>query len=75
MVEFNLKSKVITYVKDEGTNLIPSQLYSLLLCHVSLYSYFSCLLTFALVMLCQRQYAMNEVKVGVSMKEVNLKDA
>ncbi len=75
LVEFNLRSKVLTYVKNEGTNLnsFTTTLTFVMSCEPL--HCFNHLLAFVLVMLCQKQYAINEVKVGASMKKVNLKDA
>jgi hypothetical protein len=76
LVEFNLTSKVITYVKDEGANLISFT--TTLTCVVSceplqllqLFASFR----FGHVMSKACQYATNETKAGVGMKEINLKD-
>jgi hypothetical protein len=75
LVEFNLKSKVITYVKDEGANLNSFITVLTFVMSCEPFHCFSHLLVFVLVMLCQRQYATNEAKVGASVNEVNLKDA
>jgi len=74
LVEFNLKNKVITYVKDEGANLNSFiTIFTFVMSCEPLHC-FSHLLTFVLVILCQRQYATNKAKVGANMNEVRLKD-
>jgi hypothetical protein len=77
LVEFNLTNKVIAHVKDEGTNLnfftttftfvMSCELLQLAQPFVGFY--------FGHVMSKACQYATNEIKVGVGIKEVSLKDA
>ncbi len=77
LVEFNLTSKVIAYVKDEGANLnsFTTTLTSIMSCEpLQLLQPFVGF-CFGHVMSKACQYAMNEAKVGAGMKEVNLKDA
>ncbi len=61
------------YVKDKEPIWIFSQLLSLLLCHVNFYNTLA--LYFGHVMSKACQYVTNKTKVGVAMKEINLKDA
>ncbi len=77
LVEFNLTSKFIAYVKDERANLniLTTTFTFIMSCEpLQLFQLFVGF-CFGHVMSKACQYAMNEIKVGVGMKESNLRDA
>ncbi len=76
LVEFNLKNKVIMYVKDEGANLkfLTITLTFIVSCKPLQLPQPFANVCFGQVMSKACQYVMNETKVGVGMKEVSLKD-
>ncbi len=77
LAEFNLTNKVIMYVKDERTNLnsVTITFIYVISCEpLQLFQPFAGFY-FGHVVPKACQYAMNEINVGVGMKEVNLKDA
>jgi hypothetical protein len=77
LVEFNLKNKVIMYVKDEGTNLnfLTTTFISIVPCKLLQLPQPFVNICFGQIVSKVCQYVMNEAKVGVGMKEVSLKDA
>jgi hypothetical protein len=76
LVKFNLTSKVIVYVKDKRTNLIPSNyIHFYCVMWVFIVALVVCWLLFWSCYVKGMLVCMNEAKVGVDMKEVNLKDA
>jgi hypothetical protein len=76
LVDFNLTSKVIMYVKDEGTNLNSFTIALTFVVSCEPLQLFQQFVGFCIghVMSKACQYATNEVKVGVNMKKINLKD-
>ncbi len=77
LVEYQLTSKIIVYVKDERTNLntLVSTFTSIISCaSLQLVTTFNgtC---FGYVMSKACQYAINDTKIGVGMKEVNVAKA
>jgi len=63
LVEFNLTSKVIAYVKDEGANLnsLATTFTSIVSCELLQLLYY--FLAFVLVTLCQRHVSMPQMKL------------
>jgi len=76
LVDFNLTSKVIMYVKDEGTNLNSLTIAFTFVVSCEPLQLFQSFASFCIghVMSKACQYATNEVNVGANMKKVNLKD-
>jgi hypothetical protein len=76
LVEFNLTNKVIAYVKHEGINLnfLTTTFIFIVSCEPLQLPQLFVGFCFGHVMSKACQYAMNEIKVGAGMKELNLKD-
>jgi hypothetical protein len=76
LAKFNLTKKVIAYVKDEGINLnfLTTAFIFIVSCEPLQLPQPFVGFFFGHVMSKACQYAMNEIKVGVAMKELSLKN-